>query len=136
MTTTYRLLQNAKEIKYHDRYNIEAGCTVDTEGDNEPEVVKAFDNKEDALEALKEYAGSVAKIDGNSIYFKVLEYFIEKEERDNEGEYLNSDILEFSKMKIEVMEKPSYDVVATFDTYKDAEQYVDAYNGDNELYIL
>lgn len=134
--TKYYMYKNTSEFKYRERYEIKEGCTVERDSDVEAELIETFDNKADALKTLGEYKSSVNKMKGNSsTYFNVIEYYVEKVDYDEDGEWLNGDILEYSKMSINVVEKPSYDTLGTFDDYKTAEQYAEMYSGDGEAYI-
>lgn len=53
-TIKYELKKNSKEISYSDRMEIMQGCTLNQE-DQEPEIIKSFDNKDDALLELRNY---------------------------------------------------------------------------------
>lgn len=53
-TIKYELKKNSKEISYSDRMEIMQGCTLNQE-DKESEIIKSFDNKDDALLELRNY---------------------------------------------------------------------------------
>lgn len=93
----YEIIENTRNVKYSNRNQIADGCTL--EQDNQfPRIMESFDNKADALEALKKYEGKVYKVLGNTgAYFEVTEYYVEKNEYDEDGEWIGGgDICEFS----------------------------------------
>lgn len=53
--------------------NIYAGCTVDSDN-YDPEILKSFLEKEDALETLKEYKTNIQKLSSS---YRVTEYYVE-----------------------------------------------------------
>ena len=70
-------------------------------------------------------------------YFAVTEYCIEENEYDEDGE-LESEgsVWEYSEMKIEVVEKGTYDTLAVCNSYREAEEKADQYEGDREAIIM
>lgn len=85
------LFKNQSEVK-----NYYEGCTLDKR-DIYPEVVKAFDNKDEALKELEKYTTQVS--DYNN-YYLVEEYYIEEQEQDEDGEFIDGgDILDYSKLE-------------------------------------
>ena len=130
--TKYELFKLNNEISWKNRYGMLPGCSIDLNGSQDPEKIEEFQTKEEALEALKKYSTSVGEGSG---FFSITEYYVSEIEYDDDGVFLNEDILEYSKMNIEVIEKPSYNVLASFDNYKDAEDFKNSYDGENEVYI-
>lgn len=130
--TKYELFKLNNEISWKNRYGILPGCSIDLNGSQDPEKIEEFQTKEEALEALKKYSTSVGEVSG---FFLITEYYVSEIEYDDDGDFLNEDILKYSKMNIEVIEKPSYNVLASFDNYKDAEDFKNSYDGENEVYI-
>lgn len=130
--TKYVLFKLNNEISWKNRYDILPGCSIDLNGSQDPEKIEEFQTKEEALEALKKYSTSVGEGSG---FFSITEYYVSEIEYDDDGDFLNEDILKYSKMNIEVIEKPSYNVLASFDNYKDAEDFKNSYDGENEVYI-
>ena len=130
--TKYELFKLNNEISWKNRYGILPGCSIDLNGSQDPEKIEEFQTKEEALEALKKYSTSVGEGSG---FFLITEYYVSEIEYDEDGDFLNEDILEYSKMNIEVIEKPSYNTLASFDNYKDAEDFKNSYDGENEVYI-
>lgn len=133
----YELKKDSIEVKYKDRKEIKPGIVL-TSDNQEPELVKAFDNKEDALEELRKYKSSIIKHTYNGTIFVVEEYYVEENTYDDEDEeewVSGGDVWEFSKMEIELVEKPSYDTLAVFDNMADAEMAENDYKGENEVYL-
>ena len=85
------LFKNHAEVKkYYE------GCTAD-KCDTNPEVIKTFNNKDEALEELKKYNTQVS--DYRS-YLLVEEYYVEEQEQDEDGEFIDGgDIWEYSKLE-------------------------------------
>ena len=130
--TKYELFKLNNEISWKNRYGILPGCSIDLNGSQDPEKIEEFQTKEEALEALKKYSTSVGEGSG---FFLITEYYVSEIEYDEDGDFLNEDILKYSKMNIEVIEKPSYNTLASFDNYKDVEDFKNSYDDENEVYI-
>lgn len=126
----YDLVKRSAEISWKDRKTIIAGCTMD---DMEQEKIKSFDFLEEAKDELKKYKSDVRKI--GSLY-EVIEYMIEENEYDEGGAWLSGgDVWCISDMTIEVVEKPSYETIANCSSMEEAEEVVNNYEGDGEVYI-
>ena len=132
--TKYEIVMKRTEISFKDRKNIKEGCTSDAQ---DPEQIKSFDTLEEAREVLKKYETSIRKLSNHSLsYYKVEEYMIEENEYDEDGEFISGgDIWGVTKMKIAVNDRDSYETVATFDNYAEAESYINKHAGERELYI-
>ena len=86
----YVLYEKTAEAK-----KVYEGCTLKNEN-AQPEVIKEYNNKSEALEALKMYNSKVIEFKS---YNLVTEYYIEEEERDEEGYFIGGgDIWDFSKL--------------------------------------
>lgn len=126
----FEIIENRCEVDYKDRYNIKRGLTADQDDQPGKRVVKNFDKKEEAREALKSYKSDVTPHHG---YFDIVEYYIEENDYDEEGEWISGgDIWEFSPFQIEVTDREKLETIAVFDNYKDAEKFynsldIDAY---------
>lgn len=131
----YEIIERIREIKWKDRMDIEEGCTS-LEPDQE--LIKSFDSLEEAKEELKKYKTDISKFSAASMrYFAVTEYCIEENEYDEDGE-LESEgsVWEYSEMRIEVVEKGTYDTLAVCNSYREAEEKADQYEGDREAIIM
>lgn len=130
----YELKKDSIEVKYKDRKEIKPGIVL-TSDNQKPELIKAFDNKDEALEELRKYKSGIRKF---SNYYLVEEYYVEENVYDDEDEdewVSGGDVWEFSKMEIELVEKPSYNTLAVFDNMADAERAENEYEGENEVYL-
>lgn len=129
----FEIVMRRAEISWKNRKSIKEGCTTD----GEPELIKSFDTLEEAKEELRKFQTSIRKLSNGSLsYFEIEEYMVEENDYDEDGEWESGgDIWEITKMHIEVNEKPSYVTVATFDNYTEAENYINKYAGERELYI-
>lgn len=132
----YEVLRKDVEIKFADRKNINCGCAVGTL-DVVPETIKSFDTLEDAEKELSKYNTRIWKLSNSGgAYFAVSEYYIESNEYDSDGLFVDSDgVKKVSDMKIEVIEKSSYKTVFTCSAYEEAEKFISDYAGDNELFV-
>lgn len=133
----YELKKDSIEVRYKDRKEIKPGVVLIADN-REPELIKAFDNKGEALEELRKYKSNITKHTYNGTLYLVEEYYVEKNTYDDEDEeewLAGGDICEFSKMEIELIEKPSYSMLAIFDNMADAERAENDYDGDNEVYL-
>ena len=85
------LFKNECEVKkYYE------GCTTDR-GDTNPEPLKTFENKNEALKKLQNYKTSVTDFRN---YYLVEEYYVEEEIQDEDGEFVDGgDILDYSKLE-------------------------------------
>ena len=132
----FELRKNSIEVSWKNRKTIKEGITT-TQDDQYPEIVKSFDNLEDAKNELQKYKSNIRELSGGAgKYYLIEEYYIEENTYDKDGEWLEGgDILEFSKIIIELVEKPSYDTLATFDNMEEAEEAYNDYEGENEVYL-
>ena len=95
----FEIKKNTIEIAYKKRKEITEGCTL-TQSDQEPEVIKSFESKEDALRELNKYQSEIQIHYGNAgKFYSVTEYYVEENEYDEDGEWIGGgDVWEFSKM--------------------------------------
>lgn len=92
---------------------------------------------EEAKEELQKYKSSIRELSGGAgKYYLVEEYYVEENDYDEDGEWVNGgNALAFSKITIELVEKPEYNTLATFDNMEDAEIALNEYDGDAEVYL-
>lgn len=94
----YELMKNDIEINRRDKDRIAPGCTLD-QGDCDPELIKSFDSKEEALEELKKYKSDIRELKGRlGTYYQVTEYYVEENTYDEDGFVEGGGIWEFSEM--------------------------------------
>ncbi|MBD5543745.1 MAG: hypothetical protein HDR01_05775 [Lachnospiraceae bacterium] len=132
----YEIRKNTREISYKKRAEIKEGCTLEQDN-QEPEIIKSFDNKGEALSELKQYKSDICKLSGGAgTYYAVTEYYVEENEYDEDGEWVSGgDVWEFSKMQIELVEKPSYETLGVYSDMESAESALNDYDGENEVYL-
>lgn len=133
----YELQRGNIEVKYRDRKKIKQGIVL-TSVHQEPELIKDFDNKEEALEELQKYKSSIREHTYNRIFYIVEEYYVEKNIYDDEDEtewLEGGDVWGISKMEIKLIEKPSYNTLAVFDNMADAEKAESDYAGVREVFL-
>lgn len=124
----YEIVKKSKEITWKDRKEIAEGCTMD---DAEPETIASFETLEEAKKELKKYKTRIYEMGGMvGKLFEVEEYMIVESD-----DWEICDVCEISKMEIEVNEIPGYKVIASFDSYKKAEDFVNQYDEDGEVFI-
>lgn len=84
----FELYRDSAEFKHQD--DVFPGCVAGYTGDRDPELIAAFDTKEEALKELAKYESTVKKNQGwGSVRFTwVEEYWVEENEyeQDEDGE--------------------------------------------------
>lgn len=132
----YEVLRKDVEIKYAERMSLKSGCAVGAL-DVVPETIGSFDTLEEAEKELSKNKTNIQELSSSGgAYFAVSEYYIESNEYDSDGLFVDSDgVKKVSDMKIEVVEKPSYKTVFTCGAYEEAEKFISNYAGDNELFM-
>lgn len=129
-TKKYEIYKKTVEISYKDRKEIKSGCADAYKKGCSLEFVKGFDMQEEANEFFKMLKSDIKQINK---YFLINEYVLECNEFNNNG-VLSTDVLDFSKMEIEVVKKPAFETVATFDNYEQAEKIMqELQTNDEEL---
>ncbi|WP_300802335.1 hypothetical protein [uncultured Acetatifactor sp.] len=132
----YEIRKNVREISYKNRMQIKQGCTLE-QNNQDPEVIKSFDDKDEALNELKSYNSDICKLSGGAgAYYAVTEYYVEENEYDEDGEWVSGgDVWEFSEIKIELVEKPSYETLGVYSDMESAENALNDYERENEVYL-
>lgn len=132
----FEIRRNSIEVAWKNRKEIKEGITL-TADDQYPEIVVSFDTLDEAKVELQKYKSSIRELSGGAgKYYLVEEYYIEENSYDEDGDWTEGgDVWEYSKITIELVEKPSYETLATFDNMKDAEEVYDDYDGENEVYL-
>lgn len=132
----YEIRKSSIEVSWKKRKEIKEGIILTSE-ERESEVVVSLDTLEEAKTKLQKYKSSIKELSGGAgTYYLVEEFFIEENSYDEDGEWVEGgDIWEFSKMTIELVEKPSYGTLATFDNMEDAENAKADYDGEHEVYL-
>lgn len=94
--TKYDLIKSSTELRKEK--DIKEGCTF---GDEYPEVIKQFDNREEALAALAKLHSSVMELSSHGMrYYDVTEYSVEENIYDEDGEFVEHEaIIEYSKFE-------------------------------------
>lgn len=124
--TRFEVKMNRREVK--SLADIYAGCTLELDGDNDPMLIKAFDNLEAAREELKKCRAQIDKFNGG---YSVADVYVEENTYDEGGELIEcGSVWDFAPIVIELVEKPSYDTLATFDNGADAQKAFDEYDGE------
>lgn len=124
----YLLKKNHIEIKSRDRKQIREGVSF-SQNNIDSDVVKKFTDLDEAKKELSKLKTRITELSGpTEIYYLIEEYYIEEDTE-------NGDIVEFSKIQIEVIEKPSYNTLGSYDNFKDAEDALNEYDGFGEVYL-
>lgn len=132
----YEIKKNEININYKNRATIKAGCTL-CQNDQDPEIIEPYENKEEALDALKSYRTSIDEFNStNGTYYTVTEYYVEENTYDEDGTWINGgNVWAFSEIKIELIEKPSYKTLGIYADMESAENALNDYEGKNEVYL-
>lgn len=75
-------------IEVYSTKNIRQGIVVSQNGDTDPQIIKTFDTKEEALTALNAYHTEIRELSHHRRYWEVKEYYIEENTYDQDGEYV------------------------------------------------
>ena len=127
----YGIYESYAKIAYKDRAEIKKGCSL---GDEYWSKLEEFDTLEKAIDGLKEYKTYV-KNHGN--YFSISEYSIREVEYNEDGEWIStSDDIAVTDMIFEILKKPKYTTVKTFETYDEAEDALADYDYDDDYCIF
>lgn len=94
----YELRKNTMELPVRDVYDLDEGVTLDQQN-QEPEIIKTFDDEYDALEALKGYKSFARYTDGFVRgFFEVEEYYVEENAYDYNGDLIfGGDVSKFAE---------------------------------------
>lgn len=122
----YLLKKSTAQFDYYTKYLIKEGCTQ-TEN-NFVKIIKEFDDRREALEMLSFYKSHVEEDSVILDYYVVTEYFVEIVEVDEKGRCIATGDIIFSKMKIEVVEKPTYQTVGKYNCFIEAERHLSKLN--------
>ena len=98
MRSVYNLTKESVEVNIKNKAKIAAGITTTYKDDHFPEVIKEFDNLDDALDALKAYKTKVTYYPSAVSYYMVEEFYVEEVKLDADDEFVESDIWKFSEM--------------------------------------
>lgn len=137
MHKRFEIRRNSIEVSYKERYTIKEGVTL-TADVQEPEIIAYFDTVEEAKQKLNKCHSSITTLTNHGMtYYLVEEYYIEENYYDEDEEWVEGggDVWGFSKFNIELVEKPSYKTLASFDNMKEAEQAYSDYDGEQEIYL-
>lgn len=127
----YEIIKAQKEISYKNRKSIKQGCTL---ADCCIQTINSFASLKDAKAAFK---GLKSDIWHNGNLYLVSEYAIQCNEYDADGAFIaGGDILEISNMKIDIVNRETFETMASFDNMIDAENFYDNNIDDNtEVYL-
>lgn len=132
----FEILKNSIEVAWKNRKEIKEGITL-TANEQYSKIVAILDTLDEAKVELQKYKSSIRELSGGAgKYYLVEEYYIEENSYDENGNLIEcGDVGEYSKIIIKLVEKPSYETLATFDNMKDAAEAYDNYDGENEVYL-
>lgn len=135
----FEIKKGIVEVAYKDRLEIKEGITVDYSNyDQEPEIVDSFDSLEEAEKELIKYESCISPC---GHYYLVEEYYIEEveyvydEEFEEYRQECSNGTHSFSNFKIELTKKPSYNVLGIYDNMEEAEDALNDYEGDEEVFL-
>ena len=126
----YELIKNRSEFMWKDRFEIQPGCTYHQDNPD-LECIALYKSSEIALEELKRYHTDISKLSGGAgTFYSVTEYYVQVSEYDADGNWLSTEIYDFSDIGIALVDESSHDEVAFFDNLQDAEQALRDYDGE------
>lgn len=131
----YALYENTREYKYEDRMDIHEGCTIEAD-EQWPDEIEIFDNLEDALEALKGYKSYIHFTKTMiSTVVEFTEYIVEARDYNDDDDpdyYEDCEDSWTSDFRLNVCDQTAGKVLATFDNFYDADDFVKQYIKDYE----
>jgi hypothetical protein len=129
MTRKFELKEISVEVPFAEKKTIEKGRAVHSE--NEPELIKSFETEDDALATLSKYETTVKTLYNHGMtYFLVEEFFVEINEYDEDGEWINGgDVVEISDMKnrYKTRDFEAGNEIEEFDTLEEAIEAIKRY---------
>lgn len=127
----YELKKCSAEFAWKERKEIKEGCTM---YDVEPEKIGEFESLEKAEEELTKYETEISESGG---LFSVTEYMIQENEYDDEDEWIDGgDVWSFSKMKIEIVDNETLELIGTAKSYEEAEKIAEDYEGEAGAHLM
>ena len=95
--TKFDLKVNTREVKRQK--DIYKGCTLDQDN-SFPEILKPYDNKDDAMKVLGSYETEIRRLNGGAgPYYQVTEYYVEENVYDEYGDWESGgDVWGFSEI--------------------------------------
>lgn len=119
----YDLQKDTIEINFKDRMDIEPGVVFNSD-DRDPELIKSFDSKEEALAELQKYKSSIVKHTYKGSWYYVTEYYVEENIYDDEDETEwidGGDVWEMSKMEIRLL-SDSREELGVYSSFAEAQK--------------
>lgn len=121
----YKLYEATRQLPWNDRYEIEAGCTLN-QSSQDPTLIKEYPCKEEALNALgwrHGYFTTSSSFSGTPLY-DVTEYYVSEIFCNEDGDEMTYGDEYFCKMQIFVTSIDSNFPEKCFETYREAEKYL------------
>lgn len=123
----FEIVKRTVEVKWNDRFDIIPGCT---EYDEEPEVIKTFDNLGSAIKALYQYKTEINEFAASTeTMYQVTEYAVREICEDD------VEIWETSEMNISVQDRDTYEDIVVVHNYEDAEKYIMDHDGELRIVL-
>lgn len=123
----FEIVKRTVEVKWNDRFDIIPGCT---EYDEEPEVIKTFDNLGSAIKALYQYKTEINEFSASTgTMYQVTEYAVQEICGDD------VEIWETSEMNISVQDRDTYEDIVVVHNYEDAEKYIMDHDGELRIVL-
>lgn len=119
-TIKFEIVAKYLDVPGKQRREIVKGCTFNK---GASEVLEAFEVKEEAIKALKNYRTEVARIFEGVIKgtcYMVTEFYVMENIYDGAGKCVDSIVLEITGLHINVIDESSNTVLGSFDNYGDA----------------
>lgn len=125
----YKLIETNIEILRKNENLIKPFVTIDqNENDLNYEVVKEYESEKEALNDLNNYESEIVELSSSvGKYYAIKEYIVMTEDDDI------LDFIEVSKMIINVVSKPGYETIKTFDNLKEAKEFSLEYSDKEDI---
>lgn len=123
----YELRKYSIEIPHRNRFEI-AELVTESQFEQDSELIATFATEEKAIAELKQHISHVR--DHGNLYV-IDEYKVEWAEYDEDGEWIDGDVIDYSGMLISVVEDETNKKLATFNNYKDADDFIRNHDDKN-----
>lgn len=123
----YELRKYSIEISHRNRFEI-AELVTESQFEQDSELIATFATEEKAIAELKQHISHVR--DHGNLYV-IDEYKVEWAEYDEDGEWIDGDVIDYSRMLISVVEDETNKKLATFNNYKDADDFIRNHDDKN-----
>ena len=133
MVKAYKIMRGCVEYDFNDRYRMIPGCTLQDSG--QLLTIRLYPDKKQAIKTLENgYDTSIEPIEPpcGQEYYTYEEYFVAEVEYDKDGEEYFIGYIAVTKPNFFLSHKEEWETIGSFDTYKEAEEFLAEFEQQNE----